>query len=96
MAGQIVITRQAQSQLLNALEYLYKRTGNKKYSTRLNQNFQRIFKMILQYPHIGREVTLKDFTEVPENFEQLASVRFFVYQQYQVFTWSTSQMKTPP
>ena len=85
MARRVIITHRAQAERLRILDYYYKQTGNKNYSKKLDQNFKRIFKIISQYPQIGRKITSKDFIEIPENFEQLSEIRFFVYQQYQIF-----------
>ncbi len=54
MAKQRIIwSPRAKLDLIEILDFYYKRNGSKTYSIRLNENFRKVVKLIEKYPNLG-------------------------------------------
>ena len=71
MVRTVIITRKAQSQRLRILDYWFIRTGNKKYSSELDNGFRHIFKLLSMHGEMGHQI-------------QNSGFRFFTYKSYQI------------
>ncbi len=72
MAKRIIWSENALVDRLQILNFWFERTGNKRYSKKLDAGFRMIIKKLAAFPKLGRQLT---------NREE----RFFVLESYQIF-----------
>ena len=61
MAGEIIWSPKAKSELIEILEYWVNRNKSNVYSLKLNQLIQEQLIFILEFPKIGRKTDIKTF-----------------------------------
>jgi plasmid stabilization system protein ParE len=60
MAKRIIWSREAVADRIQILDYWYKRLGNKKYSTKLDNLFKEVVLMLSRFPFMGRQLTNRE------------------------------------